>query len=192
MLFPMTEKALAIIARRCARSLVIRSYNESGSLDTWRECTVDEHAKLFNIAFAALLSLNFYGRVAGPELIKGVLECSEFTLQRFIPDANTYDSLYNKLRCVIDVWTDSVSGRPLQHWHYTGIRNLFPDELDYIDSWLEYAGEEILPLDSREDAQTQIDGMMECVDPDDQPPEDLQDPDIMRLLWNTWLRTPAQ
>lgn len=188
MLYHMSETALAIIARRMSRKIVIRSYINGCSADRRRECTNDEQVKLYRVLYAALLSINYCAR-ENADMRKAIMNSAEFTLHQFIPDANTYDSVYNRIRCLLDVWDNSADGPALAHWHYTGIRNLFPEELDYLDDWLTYPNTEITPMEDLEDARSQIDGMM--TDADDMLPETLQNPDIMMLLWNTYVRTPG-
>jgi hypothetical protein len=189
MLYPMTEKALAIIAQRLSESIVIRSYDAVGnSCDVRRKPSDDEKKILYRVLYASLVSINYCARHSA-DMQQAIKDTAEFTLHQFIPGINAYDSAYCKLWAILDAWNDCMTDKKIAHWVYTGIRNFFPEEMDYISNWLDYPQEELSTLASREEAQVQIDGMMQDADPDDMLPEALQDPDIMMLLWNVYVRT---
>lgn len=58
-------------------------------------------------------------------------------------------------------------------------------EIDLIRNWLVYENaDELEPMITLADAQRQIDGMTECMDPDDPLPESLKDPATMLTVWN--------
>ena len=58
-------------------------------------------------------------------------------------------------------------------------------EIDKIEAWLAYEdADELEYMRTTDDAQIQIDGMLECMDPDDPFPEGLRDPATMMIVWN--------
>ena len=58
-------------------------------------------------------------------------------------------------------------------------------EIDKIEAWLAYEDvDELEYMRTTDDAQIQIDGMLECMDPDDPFPEGLRDPATMMIVWN--------
>lgn len=89
------EKQMKEIARDIAGSIVIRTYDSSGSHDTRRETTPEEKTILQNLAYGAMLA---YTRRSCE--IDGILDMAEYTLHQFIPEANGYDSIYIPLRKV--------------------------------------------------------------------------------------------
>lgn len=189
MLYHMTESALEIIARRLSQSIVIRKTDAAGNTcDVRRKPTDDEQKILYRVLYSSLLTINFCAR-SNADMQQAIKDASEFTLHQFVPGINAYDSAYCKLWCILDAWDGSMTSAKVAHWVYTGVRNFFPEEMDYIDHYLDYPQEEILPFGSLEEAKTQINGMLENMDPDDPFPEALQNPDIMLLLWNTYART---
>ena len=186
-----SEKAIAIIARHLCQSITIRTYDDAGnSFDNHREANSQEQDILFKIAQGALLGINYCAR-NNKDMVQAILDSSEFTLMHFIPGVNGYDSLYAKLKAVTDIWEDSTGDKTLSHWQLTGIWNLFDKEMRTIDDWLDYADEDSLVTMDREGAETQIEEMKVTFQDDlgDELPEDLEDPDIMMLLWNAYVRT---
>ena len=58
-------------------------------------------------------------------------------------------------------------------------------EIDKVEAWLAYEdADELKYMYTTDDAQIQIDGMLECMDPDDLFPEGLRDPATMLIVWN--------
>lgn len=65
------------------------------------------------------------------------------------------------------------------------MKNALAAEISLIDSWIAYEdADELEYMRTLDDAQLQIDGMVECMDPDDPLPESLKDPATMMLVWN--------
>lgn len=93
------EAQLREIARDIAGSIVIRSYDEYGSRDDRRETTEVEKTVIKNISYGAMLA---YGYRNGD--LDSILNMAEFTLMQWLPEANTYDSIYIPLRKVTETW----------------------------------------------------------------------------------------
>lgn len=89
------------IARDIAGSIVIREYINGNSRDTRRETTPEEKTIIKNIARAAMVS---YGFCSGINTIGTILNTAEFVLMQFLPEANTYDTIYIPLRKVTETW----------------------------------------------------------------------------------------
>jgi len=62
------------------------------------------------------------------------------------------------------------------------MEKLLKSEINFIRCWTEH-GDEIGPMESLEDAKTQIDGMVNDYNGDDFP-EGLKDPETMLMCWN--------
>ena len=93
------EAQLKEIARDIAGSIVIRDYVNGSSRDTRREATDSEKEIICNIAFSAMLAYGYRGHD-----LEGILDMAEFTLMQFIPESNTYDTIYIPLRKVTETW----------------------------------------------------------------------------------------
>lgn len=89
------EAQLKEIARDIAGSIVIRG----SSRDTRREATEPEKTIIRNIAYGAMIGYGYRGHD-----IDGILDMAESTLMQFIPEANTYDTIYIPLRKVMETW----------------------------------------------------------------------------------------
>lgn len=82
-----------------AESIVIRDYVDGCSRDTRRAATEPEREIIKNIAYGAMLAY-LYRSNGGS--IDSILDMAEFTLRQFIPEANTYDTIYIPLRKVME------------------------------------------------------------------------------------------
>lgn len=91
------ENQLKEIARDIAGSVVIRTYVDGCSKDVRRETTASEKKAIEAIAYGAMLAYRWKDSD-----IDGILDMAEFTLMQFIPEANTYDSIYIPLRKVTE------------------------------------------------------------------------------------------
>ena len=66
-----------------------------------RKTTKAEAAKMYTIAYGALLAINFVGRADDAySMVQGAKDCAEFIFDAAFPNCNGYDSLY----CKIDTW----------------------------------------------------------------------------------------
>lgn len=118
-----TEQELKEMAAEAAKRISIRSYyilgtngeqitihGENGthgnSRDDWRDTTPEEAEIIFNIVYAALLSLNSYRNY--PETFQGTLCTAEFAGQTFFKkfgfEVNCYDTIYCPLKHFIGEW----------------------------------------------------------------------------------------
>lgn len=82
------------MAKAISQKITIRTYDDTGSHDTTRRSTKREQRILENIVVAAFSAYAY--REDGN--IDSILDMAEFTLMQFIPDANTYDSVYIPIR----------------------------------------------------------------------------------------------
>lgn len=82
------------MAKAISQKITIRTYDETGSHDNTRKTTKRERQILENIVYAAFVS--YAHRSDGN--IDSILDMAEFTLMQFIPDVNTYDSIYIPIR----------------------------------------------------------------------------------------------
>ena len=98
------EAQLKEIARDISESITIRSYNRDGSRDDRRKTTKVEREIIRNIAYGAMLAYSdrSYADDVDGGLIDSILDMAEFTLMQFIPEANTYDTIYIPLRNVTE------------------------------------------------------------------------------------------
>lgn len=189
--YHMTEAALAIIARRISKEITIRTYVDGTSEDITSEANNHQQEILHKIAFGALLGLNWGGEVVqSKSMEQAILDSSEFTLMQFIPGVNGYDSLYNKLRAVLEAW--KAHERTPSEWSLRKMWELFPEEMSCLDDWLAYADmDEITTIDNVEDATIQCEEMKKTLeDADEIFPEDLENPHILMMLWNQYVKTP--
>lgn len=95
------KSQLKEIARDIAGSIVIRDYVNGSSRDTRREATEPEKGIIQNIAYGAMIAYSFRSNGGS---IDSILDMAEFTLKQFIPEANTYDTIYIPLRKVTETW----------------------------------------------------------------------------------------
>ena len=192
MRYHMTEKALATIASRIARTITIRNYVNGSSEDVTRESTFGENDFIFKTAFGALLGLNYGETVRNDKNAEqAILDSSEFIINQFLNHCNGYDTLYNKLRAVLEAW--KAHEKTPSEWSLRMMWRMFPEEISCLDDWLVYADpNELETMTTVEDAQVQIEGMRETLEDNDETfPEELGDPHIMMLLWNLYIKTPG-
>ena len=121
----MTVEERRNIANEISKTIVIRDYVRGNSRDTRRETTESEKNILYNVALAALNSLNFLAsdeKDVYSTKTHAILNTAEFMFMEFIADilplddgtytdseevhANSYDSIYNPLAKVIREWEE--------------------------------------------------------------------------------------
>ena len=83
-----------------SKLITIRSYDNGNSRDETRETTGVERDIIWKIAFAVFLS---YGYRSNGN-IDSILDMAEFTLHRFLPEANTYDTIYIPCKKIMGIW----------------------------------------------------------------------------------------
>lgn len=103
-----SSEELDQIAENIAEHITIRTYDNGSSIDTRRATTAPEKKILYNIARAALGSLNYGEKMrSSDDMTQAAINTAEFMLLYFIPDANSYDSIYLPLQRAIKNWKRS-------------------------------------------------------------------------------------
>lgn len=92
------------IARDISSSIVIRTYDNGNSRDTRREATKPEKEIIRNIVYGVMLAYGDCGCDDSLRRLQGILDCAEYTLMQFIPNCNTYDTIYTPLRKVTETF----------------------------------------------------------------------------------------
>ena len=92
--FRETYSDYGALANEIAEHITIRSYHDGNSCDTTRKATEAEGDIIAKIAYSAMLSYEWKDDASLDE----ILDMAEFTLMQFIPEANTYDTIYIPLR----------------------------------------------------------------------------------------------
>lgn len=88
------------LADAVSSHITIRTYDKTGSHDDTRETTQVEKAIIKKIARSAFLSFG-YGDSMDLDTIANM---AEFTLMQFIPEANTYDTIYIPIMKLTGKW----------------------------------------------------------------------------------------
>lgn len=88
------------MAREISSYITIRTYENGNSRDETYETDEVQADIIKNIAFAAFVA---YGHRANANL-DSILDMAEFTLHQFIPEANSYDTLYIPIKKAIGEW----------------------------------------------------------------------------------------
>lgn len=185
------ETTLSAIADAIAETVVIR-YNDNGSSRDERQTpTVQQRQVIRSVALGALLGLN-WGEDNRSDRGRedAIINTAEFTLLCCWPKkdgecVNGYDSIYNPLRAVVEVWRLASEGtrngsRSLSVWH------MFPEWLDFLNAILAYPDrpEDWTPYASPDEAAVTLDAWKECGIVDDMP---AQDAGLLFLLWNLYV-----
>ena len=84
-----------------AKTLTIRTYDETGSHDTIRDTTSIEENIIAEIAVGAMNTFGYCGEDADASTICNM---AEFVLMRFMPEVNTYDTIYIPLMKCFEQW----------------------------------------------------------------------------------------
>lgn len=88
------------LADKIAESITIRTYVNGNSHDDTRPSTDTEKDIISKIVYSALLAYGWSDLAS----IDSILDMAEFTLHQFLPDANTYDTIYIPMRKLIGTW----------------------------------------------------------------------------------------
>ena len=88
-------------AKEIAKELVIRSYVDGNSRDTRRATTKVEADIIYKIAVGAMTE---YGWEGYDSDATRVCNMAEFILMQFIPECNTYDTIYIPLMKAFKEW----------------------------------------------------------------------------------------
>lgn len=88
------------LADSISKLITIRTYDETGSHDDTRETTSAERDIIWKIAYSAFLSYGFGDYMD----LDTIANMAEFMLMRFIPEANTYDTIYIPIKRATGNW----------------------------------------------------------------------------------------
>ena len=190
----LTETTLRLIADAIASTVVIRSYDKYGSVDTRRPSTKKQRQAVKTAAYAGLLGLNWgednrsdKGR---EDAILNTVEFMVAVADTGSDDLNGYDTIYNPMKAVIEAWR--LASERTWNGSYTDVfagmfRDMFRKLYDLVDSFMDYAqDEEYGPLFTIDDAQVALDGWKEC-GALEEIPEEQHDAGLVFLLWNMYV-----
>ena len=88
------------LASEIADTITIRTYENGCSHDTLRKSTPYEKEIIAKILVAMFLSYGYRDKGS----IDSICDMGEFTMHRFLPEANTYDTLYIPFMKAIEAW----------------------------------------------------------------------------------------
>lgn len=102
-----TESELKEIAIEISKKITIRTYKKGNSEDTKRLSNPQEKDIIFNISYGALLGMNCNEKNrASNEIAQAIIDTAEYTVNRFLPDCNGYDTIYCPLKKAITEWNN--------------------------------------------------------------------------------------
>ena len=92
-----SEAELKAFATDNSKTIVIREYDQGNSNDVEREALANEEAIIYKILYGALLGIN-YGSRHDANAQQAIIDSAEYTAGLFLPTANNYDTIYNRLK----------------------------------------------------------------------------------------------
>ncbi len=102
-----TEQQLRELATAISQRITIRTYKNGNSDDNTRPTKTKEKEIIFNIAYGALLGINCNDRNRNSdEIAQAIIDTAEYTVNRFLPDCNGYDTLYCPLKKAVREWNN--------------------------------------------------------------------------------------
>ncbi len=109
MKFIATEKDIVLYAIKCAKTIVVRTYENGSSKDTRRKTTGGEEEILSNLIAGALYTVLHYSgnndERGHKQTIQMAADTAEFISHGLLPSANGYDSVYLPIKSF--VWTEA-------------------------------------------------------------------------------------
>lgn len=140
---PLPETTLRLLADAIAARTTFRSYDNGNSSDTTEHSTPAFRAAIYPVALGTLLGLN-YGddaRSASPDVERIILNTAEFTLMQAASGVNGYDTIYNPLRAVLDIWrlASDPCRSSASSWASRLIWDRFPAWRDFFDELMPYS-----------------------------------------------------
>jgi len=190
----LNETTMNLLADAIADRVTVRTWDNGNSYDYTGDSTPEDRSAIRSVAMGILLGLNYgdEARSMTGEALRVSLNTAEFILMQSLPCVNTYDTIYNPLRAVMQVWESAsapeqwnnprvlVSGwasayiwRRFQAWH-----GFFSDLMAYEPAECYY------PLRSLEEAETTLEAWRADGIAEDLP---AQDAGMLFLLWNLYI-----
>ncbi len=109
MKFITTETEIKDYATECAKSIVIRTYENGNSKDTRRKTTKKELEIFYSLIFGALISVMFHSgnndERGHKQTVQMAADTAEFISHGLLPSVNGYDSVYLPIKSF--VWTEA-------------------------------------------------------------------------------------
>lgn len=102
-----TEELLKKQATVISETITIRTYKNGNSEDTKRKTTAKEKKIIFEIAYSALLAFNCNDmNHNNDDIVQAIIYTAEFMVCRFLPDCNSYYTIYCPLSKVVTEWNN--------------------------------------------------------------------------------------
>ena len=92
------------LARQISKNITIRSYENGNSKDETRPTTEIEADIIYKICLGAMATFGYRMNSDTQSVLNALLDTAEFTLNRFIPEANGYDTIYIPLKKAFGIW----------------------------------------------------------------------------------------
>lgn len=188
----LSETTLTAIADAIASTVVIRKYTGGTSVDIRQTPTKAQRSAIHAAALGSLLGLDWgedtrNNKGGGRE--DAIINTAEFFLLCTSDDINGYDTIYNPLKAVTEVWRlASEAGKrngTLTDWCARLVWSLFPDWRDLFDGVMAYAQpEEWFMLGNLAEAETTMEAWQRDGITDGLPAPDVG---LLFLLWNLYV-----
>ncbi len=99
-----SENELKTIAETISENITIRTNVNGNSIDTIRKASSAEKEIIYNLAYGALLGLNWGEVCRSSRQAEAIIDTAEFIINQFLPDCNGYDTIYLPLKKVLVNW----------------------------------------------------------------------------------------
>lgn len=180
----LNESTLNLLADAIAAHITIRTYVNGTSYDTTRASSDTEHAAIRSVAVGSLLGLNYGDAARSGASDSVVLNTAEFILMQSLRTANTYNTIYNPLKAILEAWrlASELTRNHLSSWSARVLWNLFPAWHDWFTALMAYEPDDAWgPIRTLQDAEETLKEWQECGLADDIPAHDAG---LLFLLWN--------